>query len=92
MFVDISSKSLTVTYSDCIDNNEVPELIGPVIDENENIHYMTRVHNNDPVAQNWLKRLGQGLAQHLSDNYKVNVDKSKYNVHFFLNFSSFIFP
>ncbi|RHZ53486.1 hypothetical protein Glove_441g103 [Diversispora epigaea] len=77
MFVEINAKALTITYSDCTGINEVPEQIGPVIDENENIHYMTRVQNNDPIAQNWLKRLGQGLAQHLVDNYKVNADKKR---------------
>ncbi|CAG8484758.1 5248_t:CDS:2 [Diversispora eburnea] len=59
MFVEINAKALTITYSDCTGINEVPEQIGPVIDENENIHYMTRVQNNDPIAQSWLKSLGQ---------------------------------
>ncbi|CAG8536962.1 12042_t:CDS:2, partial [Acaulospora colombiana] len=75
MFAEITQSGIKVTYSDCAGINDIPEQIGPVIDEAGDIHYFSKIHNSDHTAQYWLKRLGQSLAKHLAYAYEVNVDK-----------------
>ncbi|CAG8694316.1 7723_t:CDS:1, partial [Acaulospora morrowiae] len=75
VFAEVTPTGIKITHSDCNGINDIPEQIGPVVDEAGDIHYFSRIRNDDPTVQYWLKRLGQSLAKHFAYAYKINVDK-----------------
>ncbi|CAG8658372.1 437_t:CDS:2, partial [Acaulospora morrowiae] len=77
VFAEVTPAGIKITHSDCNGINDIPEQIGPVVDEAGDIHYFSRIHNDDPTVQYWLKRLGQSLAKHFAYVYKINVDKDR---------------